>query len=156
MFFHRRPLRQRAACTLFLWLFGLGASMANACLTAGQTGSVAARASHLVAAVEAHGSLASHDHAQADGGALPWPGGDGQVHQGSLAKTNCQDFCDKATTSVPPLKSALDDVQSHAVIAMAAMPVLPTTAYAPVQMWVPRRDGAQAPPILITFLRLAL
>ena len=58
--------------------------------------------------------------------------------------------------AIPPLKSALDDVQSHAVIAMTAVTVLPMPAFAPVQLRVRRLDGVQAPPILIAFLRLAL
>jgi hypothetical protein len=58
--------------------------------------------------------------------------------------------------SIPPLKSALDDDQLHAVIAPTAMTVVPMPAFAPVQLRVPRRDGVLAPPIPIAFLRLAL
>ena len=122
MFRHRLPLRRWAACVLLIWLFGLGTSIANACITTGQVVPAAATASHPVAAVDAHHDAASHDHALADGSGLPSHRTDVPAHHGSLSKANCQDFCDKATVSIPPLKSALDDVQSHAVIATATMP----------------------------------
>lgn len=156
MFRHRRQLRQWAARVLLLWLFGMGAGVANACLTTGQTAAVAAMAGHIVSAVEIHHDAAPRGHAQADGAVLPSHTADGQGNQGDPAKSNCQDFCDKATVSIPPLKSALDDVQSHAAIVMTAMTVLPMPAFAPVKLRVPRRDGVLAPPIPIAFLRLAL
>jgi hypothetical protein len=156
MFRHRQQLRRWAARVLLLWLFGVGAGIANACITTGQAAPVAAAASHLVAAVETHYDAVTHDHAQADGSGLPSHGSDLPAHQGSLSKVNCLDLCDKATVSIPPQKSALDEVQSHAVIAATALTVLPMPAFAPVQLWVPRRDGVQAPPIPIAFLRLTL
>lgn len=122
---------------LLSWLFGLGASVANACLATGH-------------------EAPSHGHAQVHDEALPSHGDDAPLHPGSLSKSNCQDFCGKAKLLVPPVKSALDDVQSHAAIATAVVTVLPRPALAPVQPWVPRRDGVQAPSIPIEFLRLAL
>jgi hypothetical protein len=156
MFLYRRQLRLWAARVLLLWLFGLGTSVANACLTTGQSEPVTATASRLVAMAEALDDLAFHDHAPADGGFLPSHNADAQVHQGSLAKTNCQDFCGKALVSIPPLNSALDDLQAHAVIATAAVTVVPMPALAPVQLWLPRRDVGRNLPIPIAFLRLAL
>ena len=156
MFLYRRQLRLWAARVLLMWLFGLGMGVANACLTTGQAEPVTATASRLVAVAEALGDLALHDHAAADGGFLPSHGADAPAHHGSLAKTNCQDFCSKAPISVPPLKSVLDDVQSHAVIATAAVTVVPMPALAPVQLWLPRRDGVRDLPMPIAFLRLAL
>ena len=100
--------------------------------------------------------MVSHDHAQANGLGLPSHGADDSTHIANLSKANCQDFCDKATVSIPPLKSALDDVQSHAAIATAVASVLPMPAIAPVHSWVRRRDGVKSPPIPIAFLRLAL
>jgi len=141
---------------LVLWLFGLGASVANACLTTGQSEPVVATVSHLVAVVDAHHDVVTHDHAQADGAGMPSQTDDASMHLGNLSKANCQDFCEKATVSIPPLKLALDDVQFHAAITTTAMTVLPMPAFAPVRLWVPRRDGVQAPPIHIAFLRLAL
>jgi len=122
---------------LLSWLFGLGASVANACLASGHV-------------------APSHGHAQAHDAALPSHGDDAPLHEGSPSKSNCQDFCGKAKLLIPPVKSALDDVQSHAAIATSAVTVLPRPAFAPVQPWVPRRDGVQAPSIPIEFLRLAL
>lgn len=156
MFRHRQQLRRWAARVLLLWLFGIGAGVANACVISGQAAPVAAVASHLVAVVEAHHDVVTHDHAQADGAGLPSQSDDASKHLGNLSKANCQDFCDKATVSIPPLKSALGDVQSHAVIATTAVTALPMPAFAPVQLRLPRRDGVQAPPIPIAFLRLAL
>ena len=156
MFRYRRQLRPWAARVLLLWLFGLGASIANACLTTGQTEQVATTASRLVAMVEAQSDHAFHDHAPADGGFLPAHGADAPAHHGSLAKTNCQDFCGKAAVSIPPLKSALDDVHSHAVIATAAVTALPMPALARVPSWPPRQDSVRDLPIPIAFLRLTL
>lgn len=156
MFRHRQELRQWAARVLVLWLFGIGAGIANACITTGQVAPVAAVASHRVAVVEAHHDVVTHGHAQADGAGLPSQTDDAPTHLGNLSKANCQDFCNKAAVSIPPLKSALDDIQAHAAIAATAVTVLPMPAFASVQRWVPRRDGVQAPPILFAFLRLAL
>ena len=156
MFRQRQQLRRWAARVLLMWLFSVGAGAANACITTGPVAPVVAVASHLVAVADAHHNVVSHDHVQADGASLPSQIDGLPTHLGKLSKANCQDFCDKATVSIPPLKSSLDDVQSHAVIAMTAVTVLPMPAFAPVQLRVRRLDGVQAPPILIAFLRLAL
>ena len=153
MFRHRQQLRRWAARVLLLWLFGIGAGVANACITTAPTAAVA---SHIGSVVDTHHDVAAHDHAQAASSGPPSQSTEAPGHFGNLSKANCQDFCDKATVSIPPLKSALDDIQSHSVIAMTAMTVLPMPAFAPVQLRVPRRDGVQAPPISIAFLRLAL
>lgn len=153
MFRHRQQLRRWAVRVLLLWLFGIGAGVANACISTAPASSVA---SHIVAVVDTHYDMVAHDHAQAASVGLPSQGTDAPAHLGNLSKVTCQGFCDKATVSIPPLKSALDDIQSSAVIAMTAVTVLPIPAFAPVQWWVPRRDGVRAPPILIAFLRLAL
>jgi len=153
MFRHRQQLRRWAARVLLLWLFGMGAGVANACIISAPG---AAAAIQIVAVVDTHHDVVAHDHEHAASAGLPSQGTDSPAHLGNLFKANCQDFCDKATVSIPPLKSALDDIQSHPVIATTAMTVLPMPAFAPVQLRVPRRDGVQAPPISIAFLRLAL
>jgi hypothetical protein len=153
MFRHRQQLRQWAARVLLLWLFGVGAGIANACIT---TAPAAAVTSHIAAVVDVDREAAIHDHAQPASFGLPGQSTDATTHLGNLSKANCQDFCDKATVSIPPLKSALDDIQSHSVIAMTAMPVLHIPALAPVKLRMPRRDGVQALPISIAFMRLAL
>lgn len=155
MFRYRQQLRQWAARVLFLWLFGVGASMANACLTTGQPGSAGMIDSHPMVAMLEHHDAAPHDHAQLGTAGLQAQNTHSQPDQNNVAKVNCHDFCDKATVSIP-LKSALDDLQAHAAIALTAVTVLPVPAFAPVQLWVPRRDGVLAPPILLAFLRLAL
>lgn len=155
MFSHRQQLRRWAARVLLLWLFGVGASMANACLTTDQPGPAGTMNSHPMVAMVDHHDAAPHDHAHSDSGGLPAHNTHPQPDQNDVAKANCHDFCDKATVSIP-LKSALDDLQPPAAIAMTAVTVLPMLAFAPVQLWVPRRDGVLAPPILIAFLRLAL
>ena len=143
MFRHRQQLRRWAARVLLLWLFGVGASVAHACLTPSllQFGQPSAAASAL-----AHHQISSPEQAH--------EGCHG--HEGPKLKSNCADFCDKASVSIPPLKSALDDVQGHALQFPAVALAHPAAAHVPVQLQVPRRDGAWAPPILIAFLRLAL
>jgi hypothetical protein len=140
---------------LFMWLFSLGACLANACLSP----TPAQAASHLGAqrsqAVAPDPDAAAEDchHDRLASSAQ----GDQQGHHGTNAKTNCQDFCGKATVSIPPLKSALEDVQAHALVATVfTTTALPVRPFSSVQHWVPRRDGVQAPPILIAYLRLAL
>jgi hypothetical protein len=156
MFHHRQQLRRWAARVLILWLFGVAASVTNACLTTVQTVPVASAASHQAGTLGTAHETTPHQHEQVDVGALPTDSGDATAHHGGLAKTYCQDFCSKATVTIPPLKSALDDVQSHALVVMATTVALPMPAFASVQLWVPRRDGVRAPPIPIAFLRLAL
>jgi len=137
MFADRRLLRRWTARVLLLWSFGFGIGVVNACLSmnwAAPAGTPAVHAS----------SQAGHAHGVLD-------------HRGSLVTSNCQDFCAKATVSVPLLKSALDDIQQPAlfvvtVVALAAA----VPAFLPVQAWVPRRGGARAPSIPIVYLRLAL
>lgn len=139
-----------------LWLFGIATGIANACLTAGSSGAGVAVAGRFAALVEGHNEAASHDDARARGAVVLSHGAHGQEHQSSFADPNCLDFCKKATVSIPSLKSALDDVQLHAVVATAAATVLPMPAFAPALSWVPRRDGVLHLPVSIAFLRLAL
>jgi hypothetical protein len=155
MFRHRRQLRRWAARMLVLWLFGVGVGMANACLAPHAVGlpdgpvrtSAAAEVSHPGADADRHalhpGSHHSHDAQGAD-------------HDGPTASPNCQDFCDKVAVSMPPLKSALDQLQGHALPASAASTAAPVAPVLWVQPRMPRRHGAWAPPIPISFLRLAL
>jgi hypothetical protein len=141
---------------LLVWLFGIAAGVANACVTTGQVTPVAAAAGHLAAVADAHCDVLTHHHAGADGAGLSSQSDDAPTHLGNLSKTNCQDFCDKAAVSIPPLKSALNDIPPHAVIAMTAVIVLPMPDFVPVQLRGPLRDDVQAPPIPIAFLRLTL
>jgi hypothetical protein len=156
MFRHRQQLRRWAARVLLLWLFGLGAGIANACLTSVPTNAASPAVALAVDTFAQHHDATAHDGSHHEH--LASAAHDGLAgHHGTIAKTNCQDFCDKATVSIPPLKTALDDVRAHALIATVfTTTALPMPAFAPVQLWVPRREGVQAPPISIAFLRLAL
>jgi hypothetical protein len=154
MFRHRQPLRRWAARVLLLWLFGLVAGIANACLTTGQAGPAAA--SHPPVAVQTGHGVAGQHHDHDDADALPSHGAHAQAQQGALAPANCADFCDKATVSIPSQKSLLDDARSPAGIAATAVAVLPRPALAPLRVWVPRQHAVLAPSIPIAFLRLAL
>ena len=150
MFRHRRQLRQWAARVLLLWLFGMGVGVANGCLAAGGP-----TAAHGAAVVEAHPHAAGtagdgHQHASH----APHPAD--CDHQGAPAKRNCQDFCDKTTMSIPPLKSALDHAEGPALAPREIAMACPHAASTDDRTWEPRRDGALAPPITIAFLRLAL
>jgi hypothetical protein len=140
--FHRQRLRRWAARVLLLWLFGVGAGVANACLVAGSGGSDGSAAAH-------HTHVgAAHHHAAA---------GEGAHDQDTApAVSNCQDFCDKASVSLPSLKPAPGDVQGQAWLVSAVPVVLAAPVLASAQPWLPRRDGLRAPPIPIAFLRLAL
>lgn len=141
MFRPRHQLRQWAACVLLLWLCGLGVGVANACLSpaAMQPGDAGATR---VAAQGLHGlaSLPCHHADPADDPASP-------------VKSNCQDFCEKASVSMLP-KSALDAAHGAALPCIVAAIVLPMPAFAPALEWVPRREGVPAPPIPIAFVRL--
>ena len=153
MFRHRQQLRQWAARVLLLWLFGIGAGFANACIT---TAPAAAAASHIVAVVDAHHDVVSHDHAQAASAGLPSQSTEAPAHLGNLSKANCQDFCDKSAISIPSLKSALDLAQADALLPPVAAILYAVAACEPVQWWSPRRGGVLGLPITITLLRLAL
>jgi len=155
MFRHRQQLRRWAARALLLWLFGIGVGVANACLTThsaepgGPLGGPAFEVGALTDEAMAPASAHHHGSGQADReGTLS--------HHGSAAQSSCHAFCEKAGISIPSLKSALDDVQGHALFLPAVAAVVPAPALVPVRLWVPRRDGVRAPPIPIAFLRLAL
>lgn len=152
MFRHRQQLRRWAARLLFLWIFGVGVGIANACLVV--PGMVMSAPSHAWRVADVMGSQAyGAEHgmsgqAAGDQSALAEPD--------SQAQPNCVDCCDKASASTPLLKSALDGLQGHAAVPPAIAAALPVPAFAPLQLWMPRPDGVLAPPIPIAFLRLAL
>ena len=147
MFHHRSQLRRWAARVLLLWLFGIGTGVANACLGPSLADSGAHPTGHPSASQATHGDTA----------ALPSAAYERPDREGPFGKSNCQDFCEKSTVSIPPLKSALDSVQGHALLPGAVMAILPVPAFSPDELLLPRRDGGLAPvPIRIAFLRLAL
>jgi hypothetical protein len=156
MFHSRQQLRRWATLVFLMWLFGVGAGFANACLAPSVIqpgGNSAAHASD--GAAPGHDAAASGlRHHLGSGDVQTDEHGHGQP--GHAGKSNCVDFCNKASISIPPLKSALDDIQGHALALPAVVTVSPVPVFLPVQLWAPRRDGVRAPTIPITFLRLAL
>lgn len=156
MFRHRQQLRQWAARVLLLWLFGIVAGIANACSGTGLVAPVATATSYLVVPEVAHQDAVAHDHAKANGAGLPSQNDNAPAYIGNSPKASCQDCCDMAASSIPPLKSARNDIQPQAVVAMAVVTVMQVPTIAPMQLWVPRRDGVLAPPVPMPFLRLAL
>lgn len=152
MFRHRQQLRRWAARLLFLWLFGVGIGIANACLVV--PGMVMSAPSHAWRVADAMAP-----QAQGHERGMPGQAADDQsalAEPDSQDQPNCVDCCDKASASTPLLKSALDGLQSHVAVPPAMATALPMPAFAPLQLWVPRRDGVPAPAIPIAFLRLAL
>jgi hypothetical protein len=155
MFRHRQQLRRWAAGTLLVWLFGIATGVAQACLApspierGGQQSdpATAVGAEHAKAAAPASGIHQASHPVQHEGVV---------GHDGSLDKSNCQDFCEKSAIAIPPLKSALDKVQGHALPPVAVATLCPLPAAEPAQLSVPRRDGGLAPPIRLAFLRLTL
>lgn len=143
MFHHRRHLHRWAAQVLFLRVFGIGASFANACLAAKPEVSHGAGAVHLITA-QTTDDRASHDTML------------GAIHDEGPGNANCQDFCDKSAISIPPLKSALDLALAVALLPPVAATYYFVVACEPDQWWLSRREGVSAPPITIIFLRLAL
>lgn len=147
---HRQPLRRWAAHVLFLWLFGVVAGVANACLIP----ALNAPAEHTAQVEDQapsphHGDVINSSTTSLVGNQVP--GGDE-----SSGTANCLDFCDKASISIPPLKSALDDGQAQALAPPALPTILPVPAFVPIRQQPLRRIDVAAPPIPIAFLRLAL
>ncbi len=153
MFCHRNQIRRWAARVLLLWLLGLGIGVAHACLApaAGSAGpqmaSAVGQPSSSAPAVAAEASHLGAHHGLHDGG---------QAQPSSLAKSNCQDFCDKARVTIPPLKAAPGDIPGLALPPAAVAVVLPAPVFQPVQLALPRRDGVATLPIALAFVRLAL
>ena len=155
MFHHRSQLRRWAARVLLLWLFGIGTGVANACLGPSLADSGAHPTGHSTGHPTGHSSASQASHG--DTAALPSAAHEHQDREGPFGKSNCQDFCEKSTVSIPPLKSAFDIAQGHALLSGAAVVVLPVPAFSPDELLLPRRDGGLAPvPIRTAFLRLAL
>lgn len=147
---------------LALWLFGVWAGVANACLTSpamqADDERVAIHAPHAATDRVEHGHASAMAHHDDAGAGHRHQEAGGADHHALALKSNCTDFCDKASAAIPSLKSALDDVQLHALQAPAVAAIVTLPAFEPVLQWVPRRDDVRAPPIpiAIAFLRLAL
>jgi hypothetical protein len=156
MFRNRLHLRRWAARVLLVWLFGVGAGLANACLAPSVAEAPDVHAAHVLASDSLSSDSTASGQSQGHDASGP------HQHEGTLdqpsssSKANCQDFCDKASVSIPPLKTALDDAHGLGIPPSVVVIDLPLPAFTPIQSWVPCRDGMWAPPISIAFLRLAL
>lgn len=155
MFRYRQKIRRWAAGVLLIWLFGVAAGVANACLAPSLAALGGQRSESAATAEAVHGSMA------AAGGELHH-GSHQSQHEGAMGleapfgKANCQDVCDKATVSIPPLKSVLDGTHGHELYLPAVAIACPAPAPSPVELVQPRQMVGLAPPITIAFLRLAL
>jgi hypothetical protein len=150
MFRNRSQLRRWAARMLFVWLCGVAIGVAHACFAPAFADLGDVRAEPV-----AHGNVASQqvEHTRTSHHAEP----DGLLPQhDSLGKPNCQDFCEKSAVSIPPLKTALDDLYGYALPPSASAIAVAFPAASPDHLLLPRRDGGLALPITIAFLRLAL
>jgi hypothetical protein len=154
MFCHRNQIRRWAARVLLLWLLGLGIGVAHACLapaaarSAGpQMASAVGQPSPSAPAVAAEASQFGAHHAQHEAG---------QARPSSVVKSNCQDFCDKARVTIPPLKATPGDMPGLALPPAAVAVVLPAPVFQPVRLAVPGREGVATLPIALAFVRLAL
>ena len=139
---------------LVVWLFGLAAGVANACIGAGPLTRAAA---WVDASMPAHAGVALA--AIADGSHGPSnaaPANGGASHDGATVNANCQDFCGKTSTSIPTaLKSPFD-----AACAPCAPPpradVVAVMAWVQPVAWLADPSRRAGPSITIAYLRLAL
>ena len=153
MFRRHQQLRRWALRVLWVWLFGLGLGVANACLAAeqfaGGSNSFLGEAEALTASSEAateeceHHAVAAPEQTQHD-------------PDDSSLKSNCESFCERAGVTIPPQKSALDNYQSHVLPPPMAVLTVPASVDVSADVRAPRRDGARPLPIPIAFFRLAL
>jgi hypothetical protein len=152
MFSNRLQLRRWAARVLLMWLFGVMGGVANACWAEGFEH---AGVAHPHVAAAATGDVAMAEcalHAEAHQVGKQAASGDGEPH----ARSNCKTYCDALTTSITPLKTALDNTPVHAIAASTLVPAAPLVSAAPTPLMRPGRGVGQDIPILFAFLRLAL
>ena len=128
MFRHRRHLHRWACRLVVLWLFGIAAGVAHACMVA---------------------DLARTDVQQFAAAAGP-------ADAASDCTANCQNFCVKSSVSIPTVKTAGDDAAGHGLPPPAVLAGLPMPDAPAAQRWTLGLEGGHAPPITIAFLRLAL
>ncbi len=150
MIFRPQVLRRWAAHVAFLWLFGLVMGVANACMAYG------ANAAAMAAAPDERATAAQAGQPEATPAALPACHGHGGDADGAVAKTNCQDFCEKAAAASPVAKASLDDLQLQAafVASVAVGPPVSARSWAPA--WAPHTVSVPAPPIRLAFPRLSV
>ncbi|MBL8348449.1 MAG: hypothetical protein JNN03_23685 [Rubrivivax sp.] len=140
---------------LLLWLFGVGSAVANNCLGAGTPKLDGARHVSETPTLVAHDKAERSHGGTATGHALHDRGDTRHAPTGPHAAANCQDFCNKVSTSQTAPKWEGDDM------GMAAAP--PPVAFVAAirfdersQTWALRPSEELAPPVRIAFVRLAL
>lgn len=156
MFRNGRQVQRWASRVLLVWLFGIAAGVANACLAtdltgtdgghrfkAGATAGVTPVAAAVPMAGLHHGSPAAQGDSGQPGGALS-------------ATANCLDFCEQSSLSLPTVKAALDGAGGVGLPPPAVSRVVPVADGSPGQFRARRVVDAHSPPITIAFLRLAL
>jgi hypothetical protein len=153
MFSHRRQLRQWAARVLLLWLFGVGSGIAHGCLapavSAGlQPSQVAVAVTDEESEATAEPECALHAGLKSDSAAAP--------DTAPPLPSHCQVFCDESGISIWSVKAAPDHSAIDLPLAPAFAAAAPVPGRSPVHQLMSRRDGGQAPPVSIAFLRLTL
>lgn len=156
MFRHRRQVQRWASRVLLVWLFGIAAGVANACLATDLTRTDGRHWSELAAAPEVTPAAAAAPMAGLHHGSPAAQGDSGPAGGASSATPNCLDFCEQSSLSLPTVKTALDGTHGVGLPAPAVLMVAPVADMSPGQCRVCRVTGGHAPPITIAFLRLAL
>jgi hypothetical protein len=137
---------------LFLWLFGVGHGIANACSVV--PGSLVWEPSD---AGRVTGAVVGHPHD--DQHAIAVRAADDRAAvaaSDAQDPPDCLDCCDTARDSTVLLKSVFDGLQCHAPAPPAVATGLRMPVFTALQASRPRRGGVLAPAISISFLRLAL
>jgi hypothetical protein len=155
MFFSHQQRRRSAATMLLLWLFGVGSAVANNCLAAGTPELDGGRHESATPTLVAHDKAERSHGAAATGHALHDRGDTRHAPTEPHAAANCQDICNKISTSQTAPKCEGED------IGVAAAP--PPGAFVAAigfnvrsQTWALRPSQEPAPPVRIAFVRLAL
>ena len=154
MFHHRRHLRRWAARMLVVWLFGIAAGVANACVSAG---SQTRPAAWVDASMPAHAGEAIAATANGSQGALNAASGHGDArHDGAPVNANCQDFCGKTSISVPSASKSPFDAACVPCVPPPRNDVVAVTAWAQPIARLADPSRRAGPSITIAYLHLAL
>jgi hypothetical protein len=143
-----RQQRHIASAMLFVWLFAVAASWANACILR----PAAAAEGH-------HGQHAGHDLMAAQGGSHGPAGDAGHSHGPDPAQQACASFCDLEQSIVAKAQPAPGDGAVHQAD-LAAQPAVcwPALPLPPAEArWRPlAAPPPPGPPVAIAFLRLTI
>lgn len=154
MFYRRQSLRSWTVRVLLVWLLGLGFGTVQACLATSRLVASVGIAAHPSAAAASYNTQAGIVGSKL----TTVPACEhGELGDTSPGRSNCADFCDQATTSMPSLKWPHDALQAAVlftpIVPFAAMHALPVEA---ALLRAGHGTRMQAPPISIVLLRLTL